>query len=202
MHEQLPARTNRGLFIRKYWPFLVSTTIFLLSILVCGLILMINQAGRNGSFAMQELSENIQKQWVDLAILGAGVCLFPPIFLIVLGGLVLATNNLKNGLIVIILLLASAGIFIATLFFSFSSTGFLPVDDLTVNQDTFHLVRISVMNEAYFRLYKCDSSGIFCETLFLSKPDSKWYKPANIYYVDNTISVKLDGEVVYTQPVE
>jgi hypothetical protein len=201
MHEELPARTNNDLFIRKYWPFLVSTAILLLSILACFLILIINQAGRNGSFAMQELSENIQKQWVDLAM-GGGVCLFAPIFLIALGGLVLAANNLKNGLIVIILLLASAGIFIATLFFSFSSTGFLPVDDLTVNQDTFHLVRISVMNDAYFRLYKCDLSGISCETLYLSWPDGEWYKPAVIYDFDDTVFVRLDGEVVYTYPIE
>jgi hypothetical protein len=201
MHEELPTLTNRDLFIRKYWPFLVSAAIFLLSILACFLILIINQAGRNGSFALQELSENIQKQWVDLAM-GGGVCLFSPIFLIVLGGLVLAANNLKNGLIVIILLLSSAGIFIATLFFSFSSTGFLLVDELTVKQNTFHLVRISVMNDTYFRLYKCDASGIFCETLFLSKPDSKWYKPANIYYFDATVSVRLDGKVVYTHPIE
>jgi hypothetical protein len=201
MDKELSTQANKRLFLEKYWPFLVSTTILLLSILACFLILIINQAGRNGSFALQELSENIQKQWVDLAM-GGGVCLFPLIFLIVLGGLVLATNNLKNGLIVIFLLLSSAGIFISTLFFSFSSTGFLPVDDLTINQNTFHLVRISVMNDAYFRLYKCDSSGIFCETLFLSKPDSKWYKPANVYYFDATISVRLDGEVVYTHPIE
>ncbi len=130
------------------------------------------------------------------------MCLFPPIFLIVLWGLVSAANNLKNGLIVIILLLASAGIFTFTLFFSFSSTGFLTVDDLTVNQNTFHLVRISELGESSFKLYKCDLSGIYCETLFLSQPDSQWYKPALIYYFDDTLSVRLDGEIVYTDPVE
>jgi hypothetical protein len=109
----------------------------------------------------------------------------------------------KRGIrLAVLLLLISVALFGAGMFRN-SFTSLWPVQSARLGDHVYNLaVREAVDGDRYYLFYECDSAGISCTSQFTT-PTTPSYKPdeAARLVVDeaaDTISLEIDGEIVYT----
>jgi hypothetical protein len=83
-----------------------------------------------------------------------------------------------------------------------SASGFHPINSLYIGSNSYNLaIQESSSDGTFFALYKCDLTRIVCKRLFDTLMNDS---NGQLVYEANTkiISVLINGEVIYTHPIE